>query len=100
MKECFFRLILAAILAATAGLVCYGQGGGGSSSSLSGVVLDASGGVIPGADVSVKNDATAKETAGNPPRGLGPNLTAADIDRKSTRLNSSHSLPSRMPSSA
>ena len=61
MKECFFRLILAAILAATAGLVCYGQGGGGSSSSLSGVVLDASGGVIPGADVSVKNDATGIE---------------------------------------
>jgi len=27
----------------------------------------------------VKNDATAKETAGNPPRGLGPNLTASDI---------------------
>ena len=27
-------------------------------------------------------------------------LTVAIVDRKSTRLNSSHSLPSRMPSSA
>jgi alpha-L-fucosidase len=27
----------------------------------------------------VKNDATAKETAGNPPRGLGPALNASDI---------------------
>ena len=34
---------------------------------------------IYGEGPSVKNDATAKETAGNPPRGLGPNLTAADI---------------------
>ena len=31
---------------------------GGTSSTLSGVVLDTGGGVIPGADVSVKNDAT------------------------------------------
>ena len=35
--------------------------------------------VIYGEGPSVKNDATAKETAGNPPRGLGPNLTAKDI---------------------
>jgi hypothetical protein len=60
MKECFFRLILAAILVATVGLVCYGQGGG-SSSALSGVVIDTSGGVIPGADVSLKNNDTGIE---------------------------------------
>jgi alpha-L-fucosidase len=35
--------------------------------------------VIYGEGPTVKNDATAKETAGNPPRGLGPNLTASDI---------------------
>jgi alpha-L-fucosidase len=35
--------------------------------------------VIYGEGPSVKNDATAKDTAGNPPRGLGPNLTASDI---------------------
>ena len=34
--------------------------------------------------------------------GANPNVAAAIVigDRKSTRLNSSHSLPSRMPSSA
>jgi hypothetical protein len=61
MKECFFRLICAAILVATVGLVCHGQGGGGARSSLSGVVFDTSGGVIPGADVSLKKDATGIE---------------------------------------
>jgi len=35
--------------------------------------------VIYGEGPAVKNDATVKETAGNPPRGLGPNLTASDI---------------------
>jgi alpha-L-fucosidase len=34
---------------------------------------------IYGEGPSVKNDATAKESAINPPRGLGPNLTAADV---------------------
>jgi alpha-L-fucosidase len=34
---------------------------------------------IYGEGPSVKNDATAKEAAINPPRGLGPNLTANDI---------------------
>jgi hypothetical protein len=60
MKECFFRLILAAILVATVGLVCYGQGGG-AASSLSGTVVDQSGGVIPGADVTLKNNDTGTE---------------------------------------
>ena len=35
--------------------------------------------VIYGEGPSVKNDATTKDSAGNPPRGLGPNLTASDI---------------------
>jgi hypothetical protein len=35
--------------------------GGGQSSSLAGSVFDTSGGVIPGADISVKNDATGAE---------------------------------------
>jgi alpha-L-fucosidase len=34
---------------------------------------------IYGEGPTVKNDATAKETAGNPPRGLGPILNASDI---------------------
>jgi len=34
---------------------------------------------IYGEGPSVKNDATAKDSAGNPPRGLGPNLTASDV---------------------
>ena len=33
------------------------------------------------------------------PRGTGKTTTAR-LDRKSTRLNSSHEIPSRMPSSA
>ena len=32
--------------------------------------------------------------------GQGPRLPPEDLDRKSTRLNSSHEIPSRMPSSA
>ena len=35
--------------------------------------------VIYGEGPSIKNDATAKDGAGNPPRGLGPNLTGSDI---------------------
>jgi alpha-L-fucosidase len=35
--------------------------------------------VIYGEGPSVKDDATVKDSAGNPPRGLGPNLTAGDI---------------------
>jgi alpha-L-fucosidase len=35
--------------------------------------------VIYGEGPAVKNDATAKDSAGNPPRGLGPALNASDI---------------------
>ena len=34
------------------------------------------------------------------PRGILLHLMPLDVDRKSTRLNSSHTLASRMPSSA
>ena len=41
---------------------------------------------------------TALVTGGS--RGLGLQMAYALGDRKSTRLNSSHAIPSRMPSSA
>jgi hypothetical protein len=54
------------LLIATISCFAYAQG---ASSSLSGVVIDQSGGVVPGADVKVKNDANGAEfktiTAGN-----------------------------------
>ena len=34
------------------------------------------------------------------PLGYTPTLGTDELDRKSTRLNSSHEIPSRMPSSA
>lgn len=40
----------------------YGQGIAGTSSSLAGLVVDTSGGVIPGVDVVIRNNATALET--------------------------------------
>ena len=58
MKQCAFRLAFAALLIAAVSLSGYGQG---TSSSLSGVVVDQSGGVIPGADVTVKNEDTGAE---------------------------------------
>jgi hypothetical protein len=54
------------LIVATISCFAYAQG---ASSSLSGVVIDQSGGVVPGADVMVKNDANGAEfktiTAGN-----------------------------------
>jgi hypothetical protein len=60
MKHCLLRLTLATLLIATAGMLAFAQGGG-SSSSLTGTVVDQSGGLLPGADVVVKNDATGIE---------------------------------------
>jgi len=53
---------------------------------LSGLVSDAQGAVLPGVTVTVSS-----------PSLIGVQST---VDRKSTRLNSSHTLESRMPSSA
>ncbi len=60
MKSVTTRLLVAMLLFSLLGVMAYGQGGG-STSSLSGVVVDSTGGVIPGADVTVKNDATSAE---------------------------------------
>ena len=60
MKEWVQGLLLLALCVAVTGGVGYAQGGG-SSTSLNGVVLDTSGAVIPGAEVVVKNNATGAE---------------------------------------
>jgi len=60
MKNLAFRLVLAVLIIAGASLVCHAQGAG-SASSLVGTVVDQSGGVIPGADVTVKNNSTGTE---------------------------------------
>ncbi|MFB3852925.1 MAG: carboxypeptidase regulatory-like domain-containing protein [Vicinamibacterales bacterium] len=54
-------LLLAVALAGLASPLAYAQGGG-TTASLSGLVVDSSGGVIPGADVVVKNNATNAES--------------------------------------
>jgi hypothetical protein len=61
MKQCFGRLLTTLLLVAMASFVGYAQGGGSTATSISGVVLDASGAVIPGAEVTIKNDATSAE---------------------------------------
>src|SRR3546814_9406377 len=48
----------------------------------------------------VKNLTIASNNAGTDGEGLGKLLRTRQIDRKSTRLNSSHSCAARMPSSA
>ncbi len=58
MKPFAFRTIIALLLVAALGCLGFAQG---SSSSLTGTVVDQSGGVIPGAEVTVKNDATGTE---------------------------------------
>ena len=59
MKISSFRFVVALLLIAAACSPGFAQGG--ASSSLSGTVVDQSGAVIPGADVTVKNDATGAE---------------------------------------
>ncbi len=60
MRHCALKLVSAALLIVA--ISCYGFAqGAGASSTLTGTVVDQSGGVIPGADVLVKNDATGAE---------------------------------------
>lgn len=56
MRYSLFRLLIALSCISVSALA-YGQGG--ATSSLSGVVTDSSGAVLPGATVTAKNDATA-----------------------------------------
>jgi hypothetical protein len=56
MKDRLLTWVLA--LACVLGLAPFAHAQGGATSTLTGVVADASGGVVPGADISVKNDAT------------------------------------------
>jgi hypothetical protein len=58
MKHCLSIMATTLLLVAAMSLPVYGQGAG---SSLTGLVVDASGAVIPGADVVVKSDATGSE---------------------------------------
>src|SRR5881296_106832 len=53
------RLVLAAVLTLTAGTAVFAQGS--FFTSLSGTVVDASGGVIPGANVKIRNNGTGEE---------------------------------------
>jgi Carboxypeptidase regulatory-like domain len=57
MTHRFVRLALAWVLVGIGSTVAYGQGGS-TTAPLSGVVVDASGAHIPGASVTVKNEAT------------------------------------------
>ena len=60
MKLCLTRLLPAMLFLSLMSALAFAQGGG-NTSSISGVVVDQSGGVIPGADVTVKNNATGGE---------------------------------------
>src|SRR6185436_2718224 len=55
----FFRLVIALLITLVAARVAQAQGS--FFTSLSGTVVDSSGGVIPGADVKVKNNGTGAE---------------------------------------
>ena len=59
MKQCLFVVTLTVFLLAAVSPPGYGQGA--TNSSLIGTVVDASGGVIPGANVTIKNNATSEE---------------------------------------
>jgi len=67
LRGCFLIVPLAALLA-LGGTLAYAQGG--ASSSLAGTVTDSSGGVVPGADIVIKNNATGSVfTAVSGPEG-------------------------------
>ena len=61
MKLSMFKITATLLLVAAASFLAHAQGG--SSSALTGVVVDQSGGVIPGADVAVKNAPQATSSA-------------------------------------
>jgi len=59
MKQIAFRSVAALLLLSAFSLTGLAQGG--SASSLSGVIVDSTGAVIPGVEVKVKNNATGAE---------------------------------------
>ncbi len=59
MKQFATKVVLGLLLIASVSLLGYAQGG--ATSTLTGTVVDQSGAVIPGADVTVKNNATGAE---------------------------------------
>src|SRR3989475_6784816 len=61
MKQRLFTVFVASVVLAVAG-AAYGQSG--TTSTLSGVVVDSGGGVVPGADVTVKHVATNTSLSG------------------------------------
>ena len=60
MKSCLTRLLSVMFFLSLISAFAFAQGGG-MGSSISGVVVDQSGGIIPGADIMVKNNATGGE---------------------------------------
>ncbi len=56
-RSCAWRLLMVAVMLVAASTLVFAQGGG-TTASLSGVVTDSSGAVLPGADIEVKNNAT------------------------------------------
>lgn len=56
-RSCAWRLLMAAVMLVAASTLVFAQAGG-TTASLSGVVTDSSGAVLPGADVEVRNNAT------------------------------------------
>ena len=60
------------------------------------LVLAGAASLLLSADLAAQNQACLKHFA----EGKAPVFTRATLDRKSTRLNSSHVSESRMPSSA
>ncbi len=60
MRLCWTRLLFLMLCLALATTFAFAQGGG-TTSSISGVVVDSSGGVVPGADVVIKNTDTGGE---------------------------------------
>jgi hypothetical protein len=80
MKQLSIRVIVALAFAAAtiAGAAPAFAQGGGVTASISGTVVDASGAVLPGADVKIVNDATRAEfTAVSGPQGL---FTVPSVD--------------------
>ena len=58
MQQRLMRVLAAAMIVGLTSVGALAQGS--STASISGVVVDSAGGVVPGADVTVRNDGTAE----------------------------------------